>query len=205
MGAPDRKQLLEEQGLYVKKNVVSEALCSDIVRKALQEEARLIWRDNPAPEGGWSRYALLDGYAVQDHYPELMAIYQDQAMRLSEELDREVITSPYPQSAVNIKIYGPDTCQGWHYDSQPLTCLLYLTHGAATEVQQPEGVMQVLPEPGAMLIMEGRRMLHRVLENTGTDPRLTVPFNYYYPHDTYRPPEMDQAIYQNAPIWNNND
>ena len=190
--------MLAEKGFYVKGDVLNPYTASDLAERAIKYK-HFHTRRHESSLGGWSEYRAIDGVHVAAKFQELVDIYHHLRDVMSTELSREVILSPYEMSSINIKIYPPSSgSQGWHYDTQPLTCLLYLSEGSQTLIELEDGSLYgVDPKPGTLLVMEGRRMKHKVGVN-GPAPRVTVPFNFYYPHDTYRPAYVDEAIYNNA-------
>lgn len=157
-----------------------------------------IFREGLSSGGGDSRYWVLDGATVHRLCPDLFDWYEEQLPWLSAAANRKVILSPYLQSSINLKVYkGLRSAQGWHYDTSPLSVVLFLTDsGASISIRDKNyDPWEITPETGKALIMHGREVFHRVLESN--DTRVTAVMNYYYPDDCYRPPWIDRAIYEN--------
>ncbi|MBK3787070.1 hypothetical protein G3A43_43685 [Paraburkholderia aspalathi] len=52
----------------------------------------------------------------------------------------------------------------------------------------------IYAKKGALLVMQGRKTLHDS-EPTKTEQKLTVVYNYYERHDTYRHEDFDNFVY----------
>lgn len=130
--------------------------------------------------------------------PELIGAYHALVPLVEAIVGRDVILSPYELSPVLAKVHTHGDFHGEHFDTQPVTALLYLTGGAATELHDLRGERaSVEPYPGSLLLMQGRRCLHWVPAHDETlhgAYRITVPMNYYFPDDTYRPVSDQEAF-----------
>jgi hypothetical protein len=98
---------------------------------------------------------------------------------------------------------------GLHYDTNGITVLLFLTtnqeaplryqversHPSRKEAWVEHG--KVHARKGALLIMQGRKVLHDC-EPTLKEQKLSVVYNYYERHDTYRHPDFDNFVYYGA-------
>jgi hypothetical protein len=150
-------------------------------------------------EGGAYHHDLLDGLTVRAELPELWGFYLALPHAVEAVVCREIIRSPYPRSAVNVKIYrAPGGTQGWHRDTNAVTALLYLTDdGHPTVVENLRGEEEEIPhEAGDLLLMQGRRCRHWVPPMSPDTPnRLSVPLNLYHPDDTWRPEGIDDVVY----------
>ena len=117
------------------------------------------------------------------------------------------MVSPYPASDVNIKAYPPGGgTLGLHYDTNGITCLLFLTtnqeaplrfsversHPSKKEPWLEHG--RIHARKGALLLMQGRKVLHDC-EPTVSEQKLSVVYNYYERHDTYRHADFDNFVY----------
>jgi hypothetical protein len=150
-------------------------------------------------------YTIVDGVAVAERWPEMMGLYAGLATVVRLITGHPIILSPYPQSAVVAKVYrGAGAEHGWHFDTNVVTGLLYLTtHPAssgdgATEYvparfgQDTSQSAFIWPTAGDLLVMRGRDVFHRVPRTTSPDLfRITIPLNYYTPTDTWRPTGID--------------
>jgi hypothetical protein len=150
-------------------------------------------------EGGAYRHLLLDGLTVRASLPELWGFYLALPLAAAPIVCREIVLSPYPRSAVNVKLYeAPGGTQGWHRDTNAVTALLYLTDDAhPTVVENLLGVEEEIEHrPGDLLLMQGRRCRHHVPSMPeGAPARITVPLNLYHPDDTWRPDGIDDLVY----------
>lgn len=157
-----------------------------------------IFKEGTATGGGHSKYWILDGFCVQASFPELVNWYGEQRPIIEGIVGRQIILSPYPRSAINIKIYrGSGSGQGWHYDTNPVSAVLYLSdRGAPLALRDLQGgTFGIPPQPGMLLLMQGREVFHRVME--GDETRASCVLNYYHPDDCERPEWIDRVIYEN--------
>lgn len=151
-------------------------------------------------EGGAYSHGIASASQVKEILPEMFGLYQSTAAFLSLLIERDVITSPYPESSVTLKVYDrPNDQQGWHKDTNPLTALLILTEtkgNYGTEIEFNDGTAGNLENnPGDLWVMYGRELRHRVPSVPEGKWRVTVPLNYYHPDDTWRPADMDKLVY----------
>ncbi|MGW8182251.1 MAG: hypothetical protein ACWGQW_26275 [bacterium] len=184
-------------GFTIVKDVVPQELLESWV-DSLRTYNGYIHNDAIGSMGERGNYLVADGPTSFSRLVGLEAVYGYCQKIVSNIVGRDVISSPYPLSIVNVKIYEEDGCQGAHYDSQPITCLLFVTEGAPLEIQYLNGSWhKIAPVPGAIAIFQGRQMLHRVPPGSPDQYRVTIPMNYYFEDDTYRPEGLDDAIYGN--------
>lgn len=136
--------------------------------------------------------------ALQEIAPELIGAYHALVPMIEEVIGRDVILSPYELSPLLAKVHTEGDYHGAHVDTNPVTVLLYLTGGAPTTVENLHGETEnVMPFPGSLLLMQGRRCLHSVSAHDSTRHgvyRVTVPMNYYHPDDTWRPADDATAF-----------
>lgn len=172
--------------------------------RAAANVASRVDRDSAEPrnldEGGAYHHAIADAHRTRQILPEVFGLYAALPVLLTELTGTEVICSPYPASAVTLKVYEQaGDQQGWHYDTNPLTALLILTDtdcGYGTEVRLRDGrTYNLTNKAGDLWVMHGRTIRHRVPPLPAGALRVTVPLNYYYPHDTWRPEGMDDLVY----------
>ena len=156
-----------------------------------------ILRDGQASQGGRSHYEILDGLVVERYFPELTGWCHAVRWLAQQIVGAEVILSPYPRSAINVSIYRRvDSSQGWHYDTNPVSALLYLTDGGQpTEFAMNDSLFRLYPRTGSLALFRGRHLLHRV--PPGPQLRITCPINLYHPNDTNRPDWVDRLVYEN--------
>lgn len=205
MNLDEHREELRARGCTLVRRAVSPEVALDWAARARRasDQHRVDWEQRPAEfldDGEPTHHGILNGPQVRKVLPELFGWYELGVLVLSYLVDRPVITSPYGGSAVSLKVYDrPGDCQGWHYDTNPLTALLILTEtdgDYGTEVQMRDGsTMCLRNEPGDLWVMLGRELKHRVLPLPEGKVRVTVPLNYYHPDDTWRPEGMDARVY----------
>jgi hypothetical protein len=196
--ASDR-EIFRNGGLLQIPNFIDPTLAGELAERALRlVDAHAIQRDAYTRHGGRALHEILDGFAVQEHFPELLVAYAKARETAEDVAGEPVILSPYPRSGVNLRVYRhTNSSDGWHYDSNPVSALLYLTSGGQPtrfKVSEDE-LLDVCPSTGLLLLFKGRTLLHHV--PTGDQLRITCPFNLYYPHDTFRPDYVDGVLFEN--------
>ena len=200
------RRLYRETGVLVLPRFVAASLVDAWRRRALElfADAVAVEVDRAQTEqrlagdqGDARRHRILDGHVVEAEFPSLLGWYEAARHFASAVVDREVICSPYSRSAVNIKHYSHEDSHGWHYDTNAVTALVYLTDdGHGTEVVDLCGSQRTLVHgAGTLLLMQGRRVRHRVPTLFAKVDRITVPLNYYHPDDLDRPPETERLVY----------
>jgi hypothetical protein len=157
--------------------------------------------------GGEYNHHIFKGDEIREHLPELNAIYHALLPLISIITCTDAVVSPHSVSDINIKAYpaGGGTL-GLHYDTNGITVLLFLTsnkeaplrmqiersHPSKKEAWTEK--RNIYAKKGALLIMQGRKTLHDS-EPTKTEQKLTVVYNYYERHDTYRHEDFDNFVY----------
>ena len=157
--------------------------------------------------GGDYNHHIFKGPDIRSHLPELNAIYHAIVPLISLVTCPDAVVSPYPLSDINIKAYPPGGgTLGLHYDTNGITVLLFLTENKeAPLIMQIERSHPSKKEPwvenkkiyakkGSLLIMQGRKTLHDS-EPTITEQKLSVVYNFYESHDTYRHEDFDSFVY----------
>lgn len=157
--------------------------------------------------GGEYNHQIFKGDDIRQHLPELSAIYHALVPLVSLVTHTDTVVSPYPLSDINIKAYPPGGgTLGLHYDTNGITVLLFLTTNQEAPLRmQIERCHPSKKEPwiehrnifakkGSLLIMQGRKSLHDS-EPTLTEQKLSVVYNYYERHDTYRHEDFDNFVY----------
>jgi hypothetical protein len=193
------QDVFAQGGIVRLPDFISQELAAELAERALGlANSHGIARDGYPKRGGRSLHDILDGMVIQEQFPELEAIYS-RARDVAERIVRTpVILSPYARSGVNIRVYRQvESEDGWHYDSNPLSALLYLTSGGSpTQFQiSDDTLLDIYPASGLLLLFNGRKLLHHVPK--GDQLRITCPLNLYYPDDTYRPDEVDEVLFEN--------
>ncbi|MBE8591137.1 hypothetical protein IQK56_09445 [Pseudomonas sp. MAFF 301449] len=157
--------------------------------------------------GGAYNHFIFKGDDIRRHLPELTAVYHSLVPLVSLVTHTDTVVSPYPLSDINIKAYPPGGgTLGLHYDTNGITVLLFLTTNREAPLRmQIERTHPSKKEPwvehnrihakkGSLLIMQGRKTLHDS-EPTLTEQKLSVVYNYYERHDTYRHEDFDNFVY----------
>jgi hypothetical protein len=194
------QQLFREGRIVRITDFASPEISQQLVHRALRlVDSRGLKRDGYPSRGGRSLHEILDGFVVQECFPELLDLYS-KARGLAEQIvEKPVLLSPHVRSGVNIRVYRyADSEDGWHYDTNPLSALLYLTEGGEpTQFRMPdETLLNIYPSPGLLTLFNGRNLLHHVPR--GGQLRITCPFNLYYPDDITRPDYIDKVLFENS-------
>lgn len=169
--------------------------------------------------GGQYDHRVVDGVTLRQEMPHLFDWYETKCKFFSSLFRREVVTSPYPKSAITLKHYGPGDNQGWHYDTQPVTVLLWLTdcpkggelvfvpEGKPATEQGGQDIVDVIgdaplfvlrPHAGQVTCFSGRRYVHKVKFQPDPSDRLMLALNYYFSDDLWRPDGIDNVVYGSA-------
>lgn len=186
--------------------VIDDALDHEFALQFLSQAVigrNLPWhhRKGTSSEGGDSNYQVLDGDHITARHGWLIEWYRAMRYMVEGVVGTELETSPHRRSAVNIKYYSAHTgCQGFHYDTNPITGLVWLTDfGAPTVLTDLKGErVEIHPHAGSMMILGGKRLLHGVPAGETDQSRVTVVMNYYHRGRTDRPDWIDRAIYENV-------
>jgi 2-oxoglutarate-Fe(II)-dependent oxygenase superfamily protein len=162
-------------------------------------------------------YRVVTGETIRDRWPELFAFYNDPAvLDWVKEVTGEhaIFTSPHLQSAVNLNIMdNVQSIYRWHFDAVAYTALLYLTdvhpedggaleliancqpHQIPAPIRQP---VQLWPEAGTLVLMDGTRCYHRVARLRRAKVRYSVPLVYPNSKHATRDSELDSYLYEPA-------
>jgi len=205
--------------LTVITSVLPDELCDGLANRVQQViaedgvdlvEHRDLGTDAVSDLGGEYKHHIFKGADVRKHLPELTAVYHALLPLISIITHTDTVVSPYPASDVNIKADPPGGgALGLHYDTNGITVLLFLTTNQEAPLRyQIERSHPSRKKPwvkhgkiharkGALLIMQGRKVLHDC-EPTVEEQKLSVVYNYYERHDTYRHPDFDNFVYYGA-------
>lgn len=155
-------------------------------------------------DGERHSYAMVDGAVIKSHLPDMHTWYEALTPLVSVMMQEDAVVSPHPLSDVNVLLYDrPADAIGWHYDTNPITFLLYLTDNSegGTECRllkrrhdETPRVRIIQPRAGAVLLMKGRCVEHRGLP-VQTEKKACAVWNYYAVGDLGRPSGYDEAIY----------
>jgi len=164
-------------------------------------------------EAGYKhQYLMIDGRAIKDRLPDMHRAYLEFLPVVQEVISPFAVPSPYAASDMNILIYEPPgACIGWHRDTNAATVLVYLTTNTegGTEVRPlkraPDDASPpariVWPQEGAVLLMQGRWVVHRGLP-VESEVKVACAWNYYLTDDYKRPADFDDRIYSRQSMTN---
>lgn len=183
-------------GYCVLDDVVPDDVIPWWVRRAALAASRV---DLPGRFEGRYRYGVLDDPATRETLAGLHDFYATLPDFLEGIVGREMILSPYDRSAVSVTVWSePGDEMGWHFDTNAVTALLYLTDtpDGPTEMRDLQGHhASVACKAGRLLVMQGRNCYHRVAPRRSTALRVSAQLNLYHPGDTLRPDGVDDDIY----------
>jgi hypothetical protein len=158
-------------------------------------------------EAGYKHsYRMIDGRVIKERLPEMHRAYLDFLGVVRAIISPFAAPSPYVASDMNILVYEPPgACIGWHRDTNAATVLVYLTTNTegGTEVRPlrrapddaPPASRIILPREGAVLLMQGRWVVHRGLP-VHSEVKVACAWNYYLTDDYKRPDDFDERIYR---------
>ena len=157
--------------------------------------------------GGVYNHHIFNGDDIRRYVPELTAIYHSLVPLISLITHTDTVVSPYPLCDINIRADPPGGgTLGLHYDTNGITVLLFLTTNQEAPLcmqierhhpsQEKPWIQyrRIYASKGSLLIMQGRKTLHHS-EPTVTEQKLSVVYNYYERHDTYRHEDCDTLMY----------
>jgi hypothetical protein len=144
-------------------------------------------------------------FASVAEWPVLSGLYAGVRAMASLVANAELSLSPYgPMGSVVRLMDQPGDRDDWHYDSNPISAVLYLSsHPESVGDGQLDwmqsdggGHYTIWPEPGDLIVFMGRKILHRVppLLAKGTT-RVACVFNLYPPGDLWRPFSLDGYLW----------
>lgn len=198
------KEELEKNRCVLIKSFIDPELAREWALRAKNGVKTRIERDSTEvknlSEGGAYYHGIAGAEQSYQILPEMFGVYESLTTYLTELTGRKVITSPYKTSTVTLKVYDkPNDQQSWHKDTNAFTALLILTDtkgNYGTEIEGIDGkIFNLENEAGDLWLMYGRELRHRVPEVPEGKWRVTVPMNYYFEDDTWRPADMDELVY----------
>lgn len=193
-------------GYTISQNVISHKTCDSWITSLsnnlvshsnhveMQEKKRTI-----SAGKGDSIHKIFDRYSVDKILPEINKIYTNLLFNeLKAHLKENIILSKYSRSAYYIKFYiPPDGQQGWHYDTNDYTYLIYLTDNedGHTEVNCLNGEKKnIKPKKSQGLFLNGKGCYHRAL-NVNESLKAVLILNYYKPNHEPRNMNIDPLIF----------
>lgn len=149
---------------------------------------------------GHLKYAAIDRYETDKVLPKLKQFYEYFCSELRNITKLNVITSPYERSAYYCKAYTEkEDEQGWHFDTNGLTVVLYLTTNTsgATEIEpsNTSKLVHVFPKGGTALVLQGRECWHRACPIENEEIKVIILLNYYVDKAQAREPSLDKIIF----------
>lgn len=192
----------QERGFYLARNAVPAAKDWAHIVAQRSENLRRVDYTDPRGEtaggiGGRLCYEVGDALWCDRNLPTIPALYEH-VQRVAARSAGPVDLSPHPRSRYVVKVYrAPDGGQGWHYDTNSVTALLYLSDNpdGATRLQALDGqTYTVFPACGDLLLFQGRKCWHRS-DPVRTGAKVVIPFNLYTPGEYTRPDGLDDVIY----------
>jgi len=157
-----------------------------------------IKRNTFGSQGEYANYGLYDGFVSCEIVPELINQYRELARVTSAISGRDLVPSPHQISGVNVRVYEEGGCEGLHYDTNPMSMLVFVSNGSPLQIEINGTYVDVDPIPGHLAVFEGHKMLHRVPDGAPGDFRVSVPMNVYERGDTFRPHWIDKGLYENT-------
>lgn len=112
-----------------------------------------------------------------------------------------MVASQSIKSGVNVNILsGPGGRYELHYDSNPLTGLLFVTDhdevsGGQLQFKLDGHDLYLNPRRGTFITFDARRLPHSVTPLTCESLRITAPMNFYVEGEDQRPAELDDYLY----------
>jgi len=112
------------------------------------------------------RYQVFDRFHIDLILPSLGLFYYAFLPTVRVVTQQDAVVSPHERSAYSVKLYRPPNgVQGWQYDSNGITVLLYLTDNPRSGTTIITGVdskeCTVSPEADSIRLMRGRECYHR--------------------------------------------
>jgi hypothetical protein len=151
--------------------------------------------------GGITRYDYYDYPGILRFAPTVRGWYDALLPLVQAITGMKAIQSPYFDSSVLALIYRDNEGQQeYHYDTQPITVLLYLNDnpdsGATAAYRRNDDgkLTLVYPKRGNILLMRGRDLKHAGLAVT-SGVKMVMPMNYYVEGDTWRPAFLEDKDY----------
>lgn len=191
--------------------VLPETVCSTIV-----DRIRILMTDMPrrlldrqagryGDAGSVLRHGLIDGVVVHDRLLEIQTLYHALQPLVAAIVGQSVVGGLYPLSDINIIIYEHGSVKGAHFDTVPISMLLFLTSHARDDGQGAlcyetltGHTAEYFPRAGDICLFQGRRVRHWVDPFTEPVLRIVVNANYYTTDDHDRDPGIDDILYSGS-------
>ncbi len=166
------------------------------------------------------RYSVIDGTKIKEFFPQLWKLRKT-FINGAEEAWGGPLVQLHDLANMNINIVGPGEEQGFHFDRNEVTGLLYLTTvpGGDLEFQNPvpvksliKGVRgrimeresmenKILAREGIYVVLVGaNKILHRVAPVEKGFERVTLAIGFGIPGKNYAEPERDDFLYTDKDV-----
>lgn len=195
-------------GLALISGLLPEAVCETIVQRVrtLMSGGVPLWLDRAADNygepGSVLRHGLIDGVAVREHLLEIHSVYHALHPLVASVAGQPVVSGLYPLSDVNLVIYEDGSLKGPHFDTVPISMVLFLTthlpetdQGSLCYETLTGEVKEHFPRAGDMVLFQGQRVRHWVKPLTDPGLRVVVNANYYTVDDHDRDTGIDDLLY----------
>lgn len=181
--------------------ILDEEIFSSVERQVIKAKCAVsrdyVHREGVGSQGEMAKYLLLDANGTEKVAPQLFYRYDRMVGYASEIIGKELVKSPHWRSSINIRVYMTGDTEGLHYDTNPMSVLVFLAEGAPLQIEIDGEMTDIDPAPGKMAVFNGKTMLHRVPKVDYEQFRITSPVNVYFPGETDRPAWIDRLCYDN--------
>lgn len=150
-------------------------------------------------------YSIVTGRTIAAELPELYALYRGTALELANRTSpRALVTSRDERSAININVMrNRGSRYEWHYDSNPVTGILYLTSTNSArggellfQSEFTADITSLTFAEGQLVIFDGSRAVHGVKQLLDDGPRVCAVMNFYIAgEEPHRPTDLDAVLY----------
>lgn len=189
----------QAEGFVAIPNYISRSKVNSGMTKLAENEAyKKVIEKNVYTSAGKSSHEAIDSYDLRKIWPESKQIYKAVYSEMILAFYPSAQVSPYERAAFYIKKYvPPDGEQGWHYDTNCLSGILYLTNndnGETEIITECNNRVKVFPRAGKLLVIKGGTIWHRAAPVKSHD-KITMIMNFYLPGYEKRPDWIDSKIF----------
>jgi hypothetical protein len=128
---------LRKTGFEALKRFLSVAECDSLLRCVAEyRNTRQLPVIHRKQRGRSLHYMVIDGAAIQEHFPQLAKLNADVNLLINELTKAELAPLDNASARININITPPGGEYRWHYDRNRVTAILYLNDvvGGETEI-----------------------------------------------------------------------
>lgn len=148
------------------------------------------------------RHGVVDGLTIREHLPEIEARYTSLRPIVAAVSGESIVGGLHPISDINLLVYRDGSVKGAHFDTVPVSLVLFLTTHpeedgqGALYLQTLEGrTIKEYPRAGDGCLLQGKKVLHWVKCYSAPPSRVVVNANYYTTQDTHRDAGIDIVLY----------